>query len=82
MKKKYSADLNSVVDVYSVVDEFSGVYEYTIVDENSVVCKSSGKMVDENSDCCQFGYFLLIKTNPNYVIKNLHMYVNKQHESR
>jgi hypothetical protein len=26
-EKKYSVDINSVVDVISVVDEFSGVYE-------------------------------------------------------
>ena len=33
----------------SVVYKFSGVYENTVVDENSVVCKSSVKMVDKNS---------------------------------
>ena len=55
MKKiKYSVDINSVVDVKLVVDEFSGVYDYTVVDEDSVVCKSSEKMVDENSVVAQF----------------------------
>ena len=48
-EKKYSVDINSFVDVNSVVDEVSGVYKYIVVDENTVVCKSSEKMVDENS---------------------------------
>ena len=40
--------MNSVVDVNLVVYKFSGVYE------NTVVCKSSVKMVDKNSVVAQF----------------------------
>ena len=53
-EKKYSVDINSFVDVNSVVDEVSGVYKYIVVDENTVVCKSSKKMVDENSVVAKF----------------------------
>ena len=48
MKKKYSVDINSVVY------KFSSVFKNTVVDENSVVCKSSVKMVDQNSVVAQF----------------------------
>ena len=53
-ENEYSIDINSVVDVNSVVDKCSGVYEYTVVDENSVVRKSSERMVDKNSVLAQF----------------------------
>ena len=42
------------MDVNSVVDEISDVAKNTAVDENSVVCKSSEKMVDENSVVVHF----------------------------
>jgi hypothetical protein len=47
-EKKYSVDINSVVD------EVSGAYKYTVVDENTVVCKSFKKMVDETSVVAKF----------------------------
>ena len=54
-EKQYSVDVNLAVDINSVVYEFSGVYENTVAEENSVdVCKSSVKMVDENSVVAQF----------------------------
>ena len=41
-------DMNSVVDKNSGVDQISEVAKNTLVDGNSVVCRSSEKMVDEN----------------------------------
>ena len=46
--------INLVVDVNSVVYKFLGAYKNTVVEENSVVCKSSVKMVDENFVVAQF----------------------------
>jgi hypothetical protein len=40
--KKYSVDINLVVDVNSVVYKFSGVYENTVVDKNSVGARFKG----------------------------------------
>ena len=53
-EKKYSVDINSVVDVNSVVYKFSGVYENIVVDKFSVVRKSPVKLVDENAVVAQF----------------------------
>ena len=46
--------INLVVDVNSVVYKFLGAYKNTVVEENSVVCKSSVKMVDGSSVLAQF----------------------------
>ena len=47
-------NLKKNVDINSVVYKFSGVYEVTVVDKNSVVCKSSERMIDKNSVLAQF----------------------------
>ena len=45
-----SINLQNYTDINSVVYKFSGVYENTVVDENSVLCKSSVKMIDKPSE--------------------------------
>ena len=44
-EKKYSVDINLVIDVISFVEKNNQVYLYVY----TVVCKSSEKMEDKNS---------------------------------